>query len=509
MTAPTQAPGPTTARTGEPAPSRIEALKLRVAAALSAETDRPAEVLDLSPLTGGACQENFKVTVRFEGSAPEAFALRSDARTALPGSLDRSAEFAVMGAAAAAGVRTPRPAWFAADLVRAGAGAYFTPWVVGEAVGARVVRAPELAAARVQLTAQVAAEAARIHGITPATHPDLPLERAPFHASADPAEAALAFLRGLFAHLERPDPALAWGLRWLAEHRPAPGPVTLVHGDLRTGNLMVGPEGLVALLDWEFAHWGDPAEDLAWLCVRDWRFGAVDRPVGGFGQRAALLSAYRAAGGAPIEAERLRWWEVAGNLRWGAATVLQGQRYFGGNPDLELLAIPTRAAEMFWESQRLIGALTETAAEDAPAKPPAAATDPLDPSAQLAAVAGFLGEKVLPALGADRGLAFRVRVAMHLLSGLARGLGAAVDDPEAWRQASGAESADGAPAEAQASLAFWRGRCARRLIKGEAVDRTALAALIAADLRARLAIWAPDFDTRLQWDAADDWSTNV
>lgn len=491
-------------------PSRLEALATRVAEALGSARGAPVEVIDLSPLSGGACQENFKVTLRGPDGAPEQFALRSDARTALPGSLNRAAEAAVMTAAHDAGVRTPRPSGFTADLVRPGAGAYFTSWVDGEAVGARVVRAPALAAARLGLTAAVATEAARIHRITPLSHAQLPIDRPPFFATIDPAEAALTFLRALFAQLARPDPALAWGLRWLAAHRPPPGAITLVHGDLRTGNLMVGPEGLTAVLDWEFAHWGDPAEDLAWLCVRDWRFGAVDQPVGGFGQRGELLAAYRAAGGVPLDAERLRWWEVAGNLRWGAATVLQGQRYFGGSPDLELLAIPTRAAEMFWESQRLIGALTE--AELAPPASPADATpDPLDPAAQAQAVAAFLGDRVLPAVGADRGLAFRVRVAMHLLGGLARSLDAEADTAEAWCAAAGLAPSADAPSAAAAALDLERARCARLLMKGAIAEsaRPALAAQITRHLRASLAVWAPEFDTRLQLGAADDWNTNV
>ena len=53
---------------------------------------------------------------------------------------------------------------------------------------------------------------------------------------------------------------------------------------------------VVAVVDWELAHLGDPVEDLGWLCVKSWRFGVNDRRVGGFGTVDDLLAAYRAAG---------------------------------------------------------------------------------------------------------------------------------------------------------------------------------------------------------------------
>src|SRR5262249_60595154 len=83
--------------------------------------------------------------------------------------------------------------------------------------------------------------------------------------------------------LGEPHPALELALRWLWQHAPAGGATVLVHGDFRLGNLMVGPEGLRGVFDWEFAHVGDPAEDLAWPCVRSWRFGQDALRLGGIG----------------------------------------------------------------------------------------------------------------------------------------------------------------------------------------------------------------------------------
>ncbi len=81
----------------------------------------------------------------------------------------------------------------------------------------------------------------------------------------------------------------------------------LVHGDFRTGNFMVGPDGLVGLLDWEFARWGDPVDDIGWLCVRDWRFGKVKQPAGGFCSRERFCAAYTQASGRTVDPVVLHW----------------------------------------------------------------------------------------------------------------------------------------------------------------------------------------------------------
>lgn len=309
----------------------------------------------VTALHGGACQENFRVDLRLDG-APRRFALRSDAPTALPGSLGRAQEFAVIECAHAAGAQTPAARWLSPGLIRPGADAYFLDWLEGEAIGARVTRHPALEAARVVLPKALAECLAAIHTVTPQTASDLPIERQPFMLQADPADAAIGFLAKLLDQLPRPRPACEFALGWLRANRPSAPRLRLVHGDFRTGNFMVDATGLAGVLDWEFAHWGDASEDLAWLCVRDWRFGQLDKAAGGICDRATFYQAYAAASGRPVDAARVHFWEVLGNLRWGAATAFQGLRYAAGQTDLELLAIPRRAAEMEFEALRLIEA---------------------------------------------------------------------------------------------------------------------------------------------------------
>jgi aminoglycoside phosphotransferase (APT) family kinase protein len=161
----------------------------------------------------------------------------------------------------------------------------------------------------------------------------------------------------MLATLPEPQPAVEFVCAWLAEHKPSRVAPRLVHGDFRVGNFMVGPEGLRAVLDWEFSHWGDPAEDVAWLCVRDWRFGELALAAGGIATREELYAQYERATGATLDRERVRWWEIMGNARWAAGSVQQGERYLSGDEsDIELLAIARRAAEMQWEALRLLRA---------------------------------------------------------------------------------------------------------------------------------------------------------
>jgi len=315
----------------------------------SALASHGATLQSVKRLHGGACQENFKVELSIDG-APTTLALRSDAKTSLPGSIRRRAEYAVIQAATRAGVKTPAARWLSPDLLRDGADAYFLDWVNGEAIGRRVVRNPELAEARLKLAEQLASTLAKLHAVTPEAT-TLPLEL----PSPSPAEAALATLRAMMDVMPGAYPAVEFAVQWLAARVPSEREVVLVHGDFRTGNFMVTPEGLSAVLDWEFARWGSPYEDLAWISVRDWRFNRLELPVGGFSKRAPFYAAYARERGRPVDEATVLWWEIVGNLRWALGSVSQGERYLSGEQtDLELIAIARRNVEMEFEALRLI-----------------------------------------------------------------------------------------------------------------------------------------------------------
>ena len=134
--------------------------------------------------------------------------------------------------------------------------------------------------------------------------------------------------------------------RWLLDHLPEGFTPALVHNDFRNGNIMFSPEGIVAVLDWEVAHIGDPMRDLGWICTNSWRFGRSDLPVGGFGAYEDLFAGYESVSGQPVDEERVKFWEVFGSFWWAIGCLGMAEHYRTG-PDktVERPAIGRRSSE--------------------------------------------------------------------------------------------------------------------------------------------------------------------
>ena len=122
----------------------------------------------------------------------------------------------------------------------------------------------------------------------------------------------------------------SWGCAGCGRTRPSRFRARLVHGDFRLGNFIVGESGLAAVIDWELAHLGDPAEDIGWLCIRSWRFGNDELPVAGVGELDAFIAAYEAAGGGPVDRDRVRYWEAFGNVKWAVICARQANDHLTG-----------------------------------------------------------------------------------------------------------------------------------------------------------------------------------
>ena len=326
-------------------------LPTRLTAFLTDAAHAPASIINMHPIAGGASRETWAVDAEIAGVA-EALVLRMDLASSMnPDALSRPQEFALLAAAHAAGVLAPRPRWLDAEGTALGRPFLLMDRIAGESIGPRVVRRPELAAARARLPTQMAAQLARIHAIDPT-----PLDfLSQLSAGQSPAQHALDRTRSVIDTINLQSPALEFGLRWLELRAPSCAQLTLIHGDFRIGNLLVGPEGLNAVIDWEFAHVGDPHEDLAWPCVRDWRFGNAALHVGGVGELAPYMAAYESASGRTVDHAALRWWEIMGNLRWAATCHVQAHRHLSGaDPSVELASLGRRAAEMELEFLTLI-----------------------------------------------------------------------------------------------------------------------------------------------------------
>jgi aminoglycoside phosphotransferase (APT) family kinase protein len=327
---------------GTPSPPSEAALARFFAEASGA---RAVQITGIELLAGGAIQQNWGFEAEFLGGAlagRHALVLRTDADTGIPSSLGRTKEFAVLKAAHAAGVTVPEPLFVCADARVIGKPFFVMRRLPGTAQGRLITTDPALEAALPEIAARLGAELARTQTIRP---PRADLAFLPRPEESGPA----AQLAGFRAYLDRhpqPRPVLECGLRWLETHIPAPLPPVLCHRDFRTGNyLLDGPE-LTGILDWEFAGWGDPDEDIGWFCCKGWRFARLDRAAGGIADRAAFYRGYEAASGRRVDPDRVFFWEVFANLRWAVIALQQSDRHLiGGARDLSTAIIGRRAGE--------------------------------------------------------------------------------------------------------------------------------------------------------------------
>ena len=221
-------------------------------------------------------------------------------------------------------------------------------FVEGETLGGRIVRQEAFAEARTFLARQCGEVLARIHTLDPAEFPNLRRQTP---------RQLIDQYKATYKASGWPRPVIDLAFRWLDERCPPdPKQMKLVHGDFRNGNLMIGPDGVRAVLDWEIAHVGDPMEDFGWICTGSWRFGQMDRPVGGFGEREDLWAGYEAAGGAPVSRDHALWWEVYGSMRWGVMCASMVTSFRGADPSVERSVIARRTSENEVDLLRLLAA---------------------------------------------------------------------------------------------------------------------------------------------------------
>lgn len=255
-------------------------------------------------------------------------------------------EAATIRTAAAAGVPVAHVVEDSDDPQWLGGGFFITRRIAGETVPRRVLRLVAQRGHGNAIAARLGTALAALHAIAD--------ERIPPHLArpenGNPAATSLMRLKEQIDALLQPSPAISLGMRWLeARTPPPPRRCVLLHNDARNGNLIVSNNGLEALLDWEGASVGDPMADLAWPCVRTWRFGEDARELGGFADRAPLAAAYEAAGGV-FDAERFHWWKVLGTLRWAIGLAGQAKAHIDGSvPNIVMAASGRRVGELEYD----------------------------------------------------------------------------------------------------------------------------------------------------------------
>ncbi len=292
----------------------------------------------LTRLSGGASQETWAFDAH-TAAGPAAMILRRTpgGREPTGSGLPLGTEAAVIREARAHGVAAPDVLCVLDDADGLGP-AYVMTRIEGETIARKILRDDAFAAARPVMAGQCGTILARLHRIPTDALADL--------LPVSGARAQWTQYRDIYDAFGEPRPVFEYAFRWLEERLPGRDRTALVHGDFRNGNLMVGPEGVRAVLDWELAHLGDPMEDLGWICVNSWRFGQSHHPVGGFGRIEDMAAGYEAAGGGPVDLDRVAFWQVFGTLKWGVMCLMMVSAFrSGADPSVERAAIGRRASE--------------------------------------------------------------------------------------------------------------------------------------------------------------------
>lgn len=321
----------------------------RLAAWLSEQEGTAVEVRGLSLSAAGARRTNALFEAVIEGE------VRGLALTMIPYAavqiLDVAGEAAVRTLAEEHGVPSPHIHYVCRDESALGGPFFISTAVAGETVPRRVLRLVHANGIGQRVVAQLGEAMAQLHAIDPAKAPAgvVPL-------SGDrPIEAALQAMEESIGLLLDPSPTFSYCLRWLERHRPSePDRMTIIHSDIRTGNIIVGEDGLRAILDWETTRIGDPIEDVAWGCQRMWRFREDEHTAFGMADVETLRDAYSRAGGVWDE-DRFAWWRVLGTVRWGLGLAGQARQHLDGSfPSIVMAASGRRVPELEYDALLLV-----------------------------------------------------------------------------------------------------------------------------------------------------------
>ncbi|HEX9447738.1 MAG TPA: phosphotransferase family protein, partial [Dongiaceae bacterium] len=313
----------------------LEQHRAALAGFISAESQGSVVNLEIDgKLGGGAIQENWAIEVELDGGShpgKHRLVLRTDAATGVVESRSRAEEFALIKVAHDAGMTVPEPLW--AEVSGAVIGKPFTLLrrLAGTAEPRQVQRQigdlgedGDVENPGDVLAFHLGQEIARLHAVTPAQ--SLPSLHFLAPAGEDLITQRVAEYRRRLDQLPEAQPVLEWALNWIEENAPTVERITLCHRDFRLGNIMIDDGALSGILDFEFAGWSDPDEDLGWFCARCWRFGAYDKEAGGLGSREALFAGYADVAKRNPDLQRVRFWEIVAALRWALIALDQGER---------------------------------------------------------------------------------------------------------------------------------------------------------------------------------------
>jgi len=321
------------------------------------------QLISATRLSGGAINQNFLIELQDEQSQAIRWVMRRGQSAGIPGTHGRADEYALFEFAHTLGLTVPKPI----ALVQTDDGLVgFFEFRSGQADGRKLVQwlgagSEESAQTTSAITRQLGAELGRLHGTKASEMAAQTLGETLGPQPDNSIEAAMVLVEKSFACVRQPASYLTYATQQVLQEGRAlaaqltESTATVCHNDFRLGNLMMDSESgrLTAVLDWEFAAWGDVMADIGWLTAPCWRFGGA-KPVAGFGELDELMAGLASTMDAP-QAQRLQarlqkelaFWQRYAHLRWAIIAAQQGERVVPGDVEaLELVITGCMSASL-------------------------------------------------------------------------------------------------------------------------------------------------------------------
>ena len=328
------------------------ALEAFIAGEMPKATD--VRVTNLRPMAGGASREAFTLDATWRSpdgataeQAEHCVLLRQPVSSVLESDESESritgsrrvpqVEFRMIRCMEASGVPVPHMLWVEPTGSVLDRPFFVGRWLSGESDLSKLGTEPHLD----RILDQYIDILARVHSIDPATA-GIDFLGAPTPETAA-AEQVELFAQGVERQRLEEFPALTYMIRWLRKHQPVASRVSVIHGDFRLGNFMWDADGIVAMLDWEQCHLGDPLEELAFMYWPMWTL----EPLVPLGE---MVRRYEEASGIPVEPEALAYYRVFIELKM-AVVLLTGLRSFYATPERQLTYGATLGYELLRECQ--------------------------------------------------------------------------------------------------------------------------------------------------------------
>jgi aminoglycoside phosphotransferase (APT) family kinase protein len=298
-----------------------------LAAYLGRAWNEPVTIESLERISGGASRETYRFDAVTSG-VRRPLILRRDP----PGSLietDRRSEFFALRSFHGRGVAAPEPL-----ILEEAGGELERPFFIMARVEGGTATSPFAPDPYASHAARIGEDFFGTLGRIAAADPsELPIGAvSPAPAPQDCWRRELDYWAGVIDADElHPQPIVRAAIRRLYRHPPPPAQkICVVHGDYRSGNFLHDGAGrMLAVLDWEMAHLGDPLEDLGWAMEPLWRHGDDSR-VAGMLPKAEAIAVWEKASGLTVSPEALAWWELFASVKGQAIWTSAAKEYRDG-----------------------------------------------------------------------------------------------------------------------------------------------------------------------------------